>query len=299
MTRLISLKTPAAMGAICMVGAGAIFALANTVVQFGTMTLNMPPTRLAFWQYALALCWALPWVLRQGGAALRTKQLGKHVFRVFLAAIGVQLWVTGLAHVPIWQAIALVMLSPFFVTIGAGLFLGEAITVQRLGTVLVGLAGGMIVLAPWSDAFGIVAFYPLGAAAFWAASSLVTKSMTRSESAETLTLYLLLLLTPINAGLAFGDGLWLESGAAMLVAVSAGALTVLAQFVLVKGYSLADAAFLQPFDHVKLVVNVALGIAVFGFVPPGSLWVGAALIVAASLMLLNAEGGRAFRVARP
>lgn len=272
-----------------MVTAGAAFALVNTVAQHGTMNLGIPPARLAFWQYLIALFCALPWVIRQGMPAITTQNFPMHAVRVALSAAGVQLWVMGLAHVPIWQAIALIMLSPFFVTIGASLILGETATPERWLAVAIGFVGGMIILSPWSDDFNQYALLPVGAAALWAGVSLMTKHLSRTESPETLTLYLLLLLTPINAIVALGDGLALETGISMTLLVVAGLLTGLAQFLIAKAYATADATYLQPFDHVKLPLNVALGIAAFGFVPPGSMWLGSLLIVGASLFLLHRE----------
>ncbi|NRB02576.1 MAG: DMT family transporter, partial [Rhodobacteraceae bacterium] len=219
--------------------------------------------------------------------------LGQHILRVALAAGGVQFWVAGLAHVPIWQAIALIMLSPFFVTIGAWLILRERVSAQRWYAVSVGFGGGMVILAPWSDEFAVYALLPVGAAAFWAASSLLTKRMTKTESAETLTVYLLLLLTPLNAGLALGDGFSLNVASAGWLIVTIGLLTALAQYALVSSYRIADASFLQPFDHVKLPFNVALGAVVFGFIPPGTMWLGSVMIVGGSLYLVWTEQKKA------
>lgn len=291
MTRSNPLSTisPAVAGAALMVGAGALFAVVNTLVQYGGMSLGIASTRLAFWQYAIAFLFALPWVMRRGLSAFRTSAGTLHVIRVLLAVGGVQLWVAGLAHVPIWQAIALIMLSPFFVTLGAVAFLRESATPLRLLAVSIGFVGGMIVLAPWSDAFTTYALYPVGAAALWAFSSLLTKRMTVTESADTLTIYLLLLLTPLNAVLAWGDGLAVDLDTAGALLVGAGLLTALAQWFLARAYTVADATYLQPFDHVKLPFNVILGFAVFGFAPPGSMWLGSLLIVGASFALLHQE----------
>lgn len=287
--------SPAVAGAGLMIAAGAVFAGVNTLVQYGGMSLGIASTRLAFWQYAIAFLFALPWVLRNGLAPFRTSVGTLHVVRVLLAVGGVQLWVAGLAHVPIWQAIALIMLSPFFVTLGAAVFLNETATPQRLAAVLVGFVGGMIVLAPWSDAFSTFALYPVGAAALWAFSSLLTKRMTSTESADTLTVYLLMLLTPLNAMLAWGEGIGIDVGGAGLLLVAVGFLTALAQWFLARAYTVADATYLQPFDHVKLPFNVILGVVVFGFAPPGSMWVGSLLIVGASFALLHSESRAASR----
>jgi len=127
---------------------------------------------------------------------------------------------------------------------------------------------------------------------FWAAHSLITKHLTVTEQAGTLTIWLLLLLTPINAALALGAGpdagFSLPSGALWAV-VAAGLLTAVAQHLLVRAYMQADAAFLQPFDHLKLPLNVLLGYLAFGFLPAGSMWLGSAVIVGASFYLLRDE----------
>jgi drug/metabolite transporter (DMT)-like permease len=282
-------QNPALRGASLIVLSGALFALVNILVQHLAMVGGLEPSLVAFWQYMFALLFALPWLFSMGWTALRTDVLLQHVLRVGLAAIGVQLWAHGLAYVPIWQAIALVMLSPFFVTLGAGIFLSERVTAARWGTVSIGFIGGMLILAPWSEAFDYFLLFPVGAAIFWAGSSVLTKRMSRSQAPETLTAYLLLLLTPINAALAAGDGLFLGFGETGLLLGIVGVLTAAAQFALVSAYRMADASFLQPFDHVKLPFNVVLGLAVFGYVPPGTMWLGSLLIVGASLYLVWSE----------
>jgi len=282
-------ESTAWLGATYMIVAGLIFAIINITVQSLTMSVGQTPTTVAFWQYFIAMLFSLPWLLSRVRTALKTNRLAMHVLRVILAAAGVQLWVLGLSSVPIWQAIALLMTSPFFVTIGAGLLLGERITPDRWLAVSVGFAGGMLTLAPWSDAFTTGALFPLAAAFLWAMSSLVTKHLTQTEAPESLTLYLLILLTPINALLAAKSGFALTSGTAIWLVLFAGILTAAAQFALVKAYAVADAAYLQPFDHLKLPFNVFLGWIVFGFLPEGSTWLGTALILGASVFLLNRE----------
>ena len=286
----IYLHNPALAGAAYMVLAGAAFALVNVGLQAVTMRFGMLPTSAAFWQYFIAMLCGLPWIVRTGFGVLKTANAGAHVMRVALAAIGVQFWVAGLASVPIWQAIALIMTSPFFVTLGAGLLLGERVGAARWMATLIGFAGGMIILAPWSDAFTSATLLPVVAAVFWAATSLMTKKLTETESSQTITLYMLLLLTPINAGLATTAGGFAIPGmAAAALIIGAGVMTMAAQFFIVRAYASADAAYVQPFDHLKLPLNVLAGWIVFGFVPTGNLWFGSLLIVSASIYIAHRE----------
>lgn len=274
------------LGAACLIGAGLAFALVNSATQYATMILGASSTAIAFWQYSIALLLFAPWLWRRRHA-LRDGLTPGQFLRVAAGAIGVQLWVAGLAHVPIWQAIALIMLSPVFVTLGAALILREPVGPGRWAALLLGGAGGAIILAPWSDAFTPYALLPVAAALFWAIASLLTKSLAASQSAESLTAYLLLLLLPVNALAGLGGGLDLSGGSLIALALGSGALVALAQWLVAAAYARADAAFLQPFDHVKLIFNVGLGLALFGFAPPGSLWLGAGLILAALTLLQN------------
>lgn len=281
------------LGALAMVGAGICFALVNGALQASTMQLGVPSTSAAFWQYGLGLVAALPFVLRRGFSALKTHQLGWHLLRGLLAVIGIQMWVAGLARVEIWQAIALVMTSPFFVIIGAKLFFGERVGLVRWLATLAGFSGGMVILAPWSAGFHWGAALPLGAAAFWAGTSLVTKKLTETEQADTITVYLLLLLTPVNALLAFGEGgIALAAGPVLWLLIGAGVLTGIANFLLTLAYQTADAAFVQPFDHLKLPFNIAVGFLAFGFAPSGAFWPGALVIAGASLFVMVDEQRR-------
>lgn len=283
------LNTNAALsGAVLMIIAGLIFAIINTLLQSLTMQFGQASSSVVFWQYLIALLFSLPWILRRFNEA-KTSNLMLHLLRVFLAAVGVQLWVVGLSYVPIWQAIALIMTSPFFVTIGAYFVLQEKVGIERWLAVGFGFLGGMIILSPWADDFGLHTLYPLAASFFWALSSITTKHLARVEKPQTLTFYLLVLLTPINAVLAFETGYVISQPIAIWMVIIAGILTALAQYALAKAYTVADAAYLQPFDHLKLPMNVLLGWLVFGFLPVGSMWLGSLIIVGASSYLLSAE----------
>lgn len=277
------------LGAGFMLAAGIGFAAVNVATQYAGMVAGISPATTAFFQYFIALVFALPWIMRTGLGALATRRPFLHVIRVALSAIGVQLWVWALAVVPIWQGIALLMTSPFFVVAGAVLFLGERVTLSRVGATLMGFAGAVIILQPWSAGFSWYALLPIGAAALWAGATLLTKYFTRDEKPASITIYLLLLLTPINAAFFFAGGAALPDAAGWLVLIGLGLATAFAQYLLTRAYAVADATYLQPFDDLKLPLNILLGWLVFATAPDITFWPGAALIVAASLLIMRQE----------
>jgi len=277
-------------GAFWMVAAGLAFAGVNTLEQIVTTRAGLSAPTAAFFQYFFAFLVILPWAGRQGVAALRTRHPWLQAIRVVFAALGVQAWVAGLAHaVPIGAAVALVMTSPFFVTLGARLVLGERVTAARWVAVTVGFAGAVIILDPCSGLFTPASLLPLAASLLWAAASLCQKRLLADESPETNTAWLLFLLAPVNLLLALPSGIGFPVGPALPMIVAVGVFTALAQGFLALAYSRADAAYVQPFDHIKLPLNIVASWLVFGWLPPGTLWIGAMLIVGASLFLMVRE----------
>ncbi|HGF7364706.1 TPA: DMT family transporter [Vibrio cholerae] len=264
-----------------MLIAGLSFAIVNSVAQYASIQFGLPSTTVALVQYAIAFVVILPYLKTLGiHQSLRTQQFGWHLLRVFLAVIGIQLWLWALAYpVPIWQGIALLMTSPLFATIGSGLWLREKVGMARWLATLTGFIGAMIILEPWADDFNLASLLPVGAAFFWASYSLMVKKLSSHDSPSTMVVYLLLLITPFNVLLALPDWQMPNGQTVWLLLFGAGVMTALAQWSIAKAYAVADASFVQPFDHAKLPLNVLAGWLVFGWVPPGRLWLGAAIIV--------------------
>lgn len=277
-------------GAFYMVLAGICFAIANAITFIITAQLQFSAQADTFWQYAIALVFSLPFVLRHGLSGLKTNHPWLHVIRVVLSALGVQAFVMSIAQgTPIWQVIALVMTAPIFVLIGAKLFLGENVTSERWIAAAVGFAGAMVVSELWVGAFTAAKLLPIAAALLWGAASLMTKYLTRTESAPTITLWLLLLLTPINAGLSIQAGFQIPTGQIWVYLFAGGVIMMAAQYLLTWSYEAADATFVQPFDDLKLISNIVIYGLLFQYWPEGNIWLGVAMIVGASAYLLIAS----------
>lgn len=280
-----------ALGALWMICAAVSFAIVNVLTQYLSVAGHLASTTVGLLQYSLALLFTMPWLLTLGiKKSLYTQQPKLHLLRVLFAVVGLQLWLWALAHpIPIWQAISLLMLSPIFSTIGSAIFLNEEVSAARFFATILGFIGGTLILEPWSDDFYLATLLPVGAAFFWSCSSMMVKKLSATEKTTTLIVYLFVLTTPFNIFIAasnwempLGVNIWL------LLAL-AGLFTSLAQYALIRAYTVADASFVQPFDNVKLPLNVLASFLVFGTVPPGRLWLGAALIITSVLFVTHRE----------
>ena len=279
-------------GAIYMVLAGIAFAVINALSFQITAILKFKSQSDLFWQYGIALVFSVPFLLKQGLGSLKTTKPALHVIRVVLSVLGLQAFNMAFAHgEPTWKVVALVMTSPFFVMLGAKFFLGETVGPNRWLAALVAFIGGMIVLQTWSTAFSAYSLLPIVAAFFWGAVSLMTKYFTAEESPVSLTVWLLLLLTPINFAFSAAAGFEWPTMPILELLVAGGILVLFAQWCLTKSYEAADAAFVQPFDDLKLISNVLVFGLGFMYWPEGQIWLGLGLILAASTFLLWSERG--------
>ncbi len=298
MNQISQTSNRAYLGAFYMVLAGVTFAIINAITykvtapaDWGGLGFNAKAD--VFWQYAIALCFSLPFLWRAGSLSFKTKQPIPHIIRVVLSSAGLIAFTTAIqSGVPVWQVVALTMTAPFFVLIGAKFFLKENVTVNRWIASAIGFVGALIVTNPFSEQFNLYWLLPILAAILWGAASLLTKYLSREETPETLTTWLLLLLTPINLLFSLQAGFEVPSSNVLMFLIAGGFLVFIAQLLLSKSYATADANFVQPFDDLKLISNVLVYGLIFGYWPTGYIWIGLALIMAASIFLITQENKR-------
>lgn len=315
MNQVSSSTNAAATGAAFMLVAAVAFAGTNvlqsvlpTPVEYGGF--GMASTGMAFWQYLIAGVLSLPLIFRIGLDKLRTSHPLAHEIRAFVSALGVHVFVYGFASgVPIWQMVTLLATGPLFIILGSTLFLGERASSARIGAALVGFAGAIIISGVGTEGLGWSTLVPIVAAALWATTDVLTKYLAlKGESPETLTVSLLVLMTPnhllilvavtsfgwlapslLPAGVATGFPFALPSGDGLWLLALLGALTGAAQYLMAYAYKAADATYLQPFGDSKVPLSGLLGWVLLGQVPSVWFWPGAALIVAASAFIYWVE----------
>jgi len=300
------------VAALAFAGTNLLQSLLPTPVEYGGF--GMSSTGMAFWQYVIAAILSLPLIRRIGVQNLRTSHPLAHEVRAFVSALGVHVFVYGFATgVPIWQMVTLLATGPLFIVLGSTLFLGERASSARIAAALVGFVGAIIVSGVGAEGLSWSTLIPVSAALLWATTDVLTKYLSRKgESPETLTVSLLVLVTPnhllillavwaigLVAPGALPSGLTenvfaLPGGTALWLLVLLGALTAAAQYLLAYAYKVADATYLQPFGDLKVPLSGLVGWIVLNQVPSIWFWPGATLIIAASAFIFWVESrGRA------
>src|SRR6516225_8108348 len=141
---------------------------------------------------------------------------------------------------------------------------------------------------PGAGAFQVGALFALANAILYGSVTAGVRGMTTTESAQTLTLYQLALLTGFFA-------LLLPLGWTSPTPVDAawivfnGASNAVGQYWWTRALHLAPASAVAPFNYLSLIWASILGFAIWGDVPTVSLVIGSAVVVASGLFLFWRE----------
>ena len=280
-------------GIAWMLVTGLLFVGVTGVVRH--LGSDMSPMQAAFIRYVFGVVLMAPVFLRLGGRArlfsgesLLPRRLGLHAVRGLVHGVGVMLWFYAMAHIPIAEVISLGFTAPIFTTIGAALFLGERLRAHRVGAVLVGFGGAMIILRPGFEAISTGALAQLAAAPLFATSFLITKKLTETESSASivahLTIFVTLALLPA-ALMNWRAPSWEELGWLCATAVFA----TLGHLALTQALRATEITVTQPFSFLQLVWATLLGFYVFDERPEIWIWIGGAVIVASASYIARRE----------
>ena len=265
---------------------GLLFVAVTGIVRhLGT---DMSPVQAAFIRYAMGVVIMAPIILRVRWTRIASGRVGMFLTRGLVHGAGVMLWFYAMAHIPIAEVTALGFTAPIFTTIGATLFLGEKVRARRIGAVLMGFAGALIILRPGIAVIDPGAIAQLVAAPLFAASFILAKKLTETDPTRvivgglTIIVTLVLLVpallvwrtpTPVELG-------WLFATASF---ATAGHLT------LTQAFRAAEITATQPVAFLQLVWATLLGYYAFGETPDMFTWIGAAVIVASATYIAHRE----------
>ncbi len=243
---------------------------------------------IVFFRNLLALCWMMPWLMKAGLSSMKTKRIGLYGIRACISVVGMSTGFWAVTLIPISEATALSFLSPIFATIGAALFLGEDVRLRRWSAVFIGFAGAMIVLRPGVEIIQFGSILALINCVAMAANKLVLKSLTRTEKAETIITYMVLLLTPLTLVPALFVWQWPSWEMLGWMVALAGCGTM-GHWCMTKAFGYADLTVVMPFDFTRLPLSALLAFLLFAEIPTIWTWIGGAVIFASTFYIARRE----------
>jgi len=219
---------------------------------------------------------------------LKTRQFAIHFIRSTLNFVGMVMWFWALGIVELAKGIAIHFTMPLFITLFAMMFLGEKVGPRRLGAMLVGFAGIMIILRPGMIEIGLPELAILSSAALYGGAVILLKVVVREETPLAVTFYTNLLI-----------GLWCLVPTFLywapvglndiLPILGLGTCGLFAPFLVAVALKKADASLIGAFDFLRLPFTAAFGFALFGEVPDEFVWAGAGVIFISTYYIARRE----------
>jgi len=212
-----------------------------------------------------------------------------HSSRLIGAFIALSCGIWAVAVLPLTTAITLGFAQVFFVSLLALAFLNEPVGMHRLGAVVMGFIGVVIVMRPGVE--GIVdvhALIPIVGALGAGVAVISVRKLSQTESTATLLFYQALFVG-VLAGLPL-FWLWITpdlNGTLFLLAM--GGLATAGQWVGVKALRLGEASVIGNIQYLQLIYSTILGYFVFSEVPDIYTICGAAIIVGSAIYIFHRE----------
>ncbi len=273
-------------GMAWMLLTGILFIGVTGIVRY--LGTDMNPVQAAFIRYAFGLLFVIPIFMRLSRKEIREAPLRLHILRGAVHGCGVMLWFFAMARIPIAEVTAIGYTAPIFTTIGAALFLGEKLRARRVAAVVIGFLGTMVILRPGLVEISIGAMAQLTAAPLFAASFLLAKKLTDTESPSSIIAYLSVFVT--LALLPFAVAVRRPpTGQELLLLFATAVLATLGHYTLTRAFRSAEITVTQPVSFLQLVWASLLGLYAFGEEPDVWTWVGAAIIVGSATYIAHRE----------
>jgi drug/metabolite transporter (DMT)-like permease len=278
------------LGIACKVLATLLFAFMFASIRW--LGAYLPIGEIVFFRGLLGMVVIIIVALATGGLELlMTRNIGSHAVRSIAGTISMFCYFSAYVFLPLADATAITFASPLFVVILAALMLGEKVHVYRWSAVMVGFLGVLVIVGPEANlarGAALGAGLALLGAALAALAMIYIRRMSAHEHSVTIAFYFMLTSCTLSLlTLPFG---WNVPGREQaLVLLITGCSGGVGQLFLSLSYRYSEASVLAPFDYVAMIWAVVLGYFVFDELPTTGVWVGAAIVIAAGLMILWRE----------
>jgi len=289
-------------GILAAIGAGISFSVIDTIFKF--LSGDYPLYEVVFFRSVVALAVLMTVIvpLEGGFHLLRTHQPRLHLLRCLAVLFANLCFFTGLALMPMAEAVAIAFATPLIVTTLSVVFLKEKVGPWRWGAVAMGFLGVLVIMRPGADTFQPVAILPFLGACGYATLHVLTRRAGGADSGSTLAFYPMVGFLVVSAivGVTLGDGRFSDGNSPAIdfilrawiwpapsdwwLFVGVGIAGSLGGYLAGQAYRLCEAGLVAPFEYIAMPMAVMWGVLVFNEWPDLQVWIGSGLIIASGLV---------------
>lgn len=276
---------------------------------------DYPLHQLVFCRSFVGIIFTLVILQWEGGfRELKTSTPGLHLVRGLLVVLSNMLYFAALAVMPLANAVALFFVAPLLITLFSFVFLGEKVGPFRLGAIVVGFIGVLVMMVGSFDSPQVghlpswVYALPIGAAAAYAAMQVMTRKLGVYSKASALAVYIQSTFLVVSMGfyLIAGDGRFAEGveDASLIFLLRAwvmptgndwwlflllGISSGVVGYTLSAAYKLGNAATISSYEYLAMPMAFLVGWMLFNEVLEWPVLLGSGLIAGAGILVFYRE----------
>ena len=265
-----------------------MFCLSVNDVMVKGLNLVFPVWEVIFFRAFSGMLISIALVLIFGWKTLKTTKPIRHFVRAFSAVGCVIFYFFGLKYLLLSENIAIVHSAPIFAALLAIPILGEKLGVHRIGAIIFGFIGVIVIVKPGSDIFKFVSLLPLISALYMASVYLSTRSLMNTDSSIAIIFYysLALLVTSI---IFLPDDFKIPNIVQLIPLMSLGAMGSLGHYFMSQAAKNAEVVVISPFEYSSFIFVGVMGYIFYNEVPSISIIIGGILIIIGGVYIVYRE----------
>lgn len=280
------------IGIACALGAFCMLSLMSAIAKILGETHH--PVEIAFYRNLVGTLLFLVWIF--GFSRLDILQINKNpkgiVGRSVLGTVSLAITFAAFIAMPMADVTAFLFTSSLFLPIMCYFFLSEKVGPYRIGAIIVGFAGVMIMLAPTGETMNMIGVgLAMTAAIMHASLQTILRGLGKTEKPETVTFYFVMIGTVLAAiplpFIATPPGM---SEIPLLFAI--GVVGTAGQMFLSTAFKYAEAAIVSVCNYTGIIWATLLGWMIWNDWPTTQIFVGAGVVIAANIFIIWRESIR-------
>ena len=194
----------------------------------------------------------------------RPRRMGLNLFRNSVHYGSQFMWALSLTMLPLAMVFALEFTMPAWTALLAVWFLHERMTPSRLGVVVLGLIGVLVILRPGIAGFNPAALLVLLAAFGYAITMITTKKLTMTESTFGIVFWMAVMQFPLSL-IGSDPAVFFHFEARhILPAIGVGLAGLSSHYCLSNAFRSGDATLVVPLDFMRIPLIAVVGWAFYG-----------------------------------
>jgi len=278
--------------------------MTGTLLSFSVMALSIRglASRLTIFEIltvrtfgAVLILLTLAAIKPQFRPQMAPRRMGLNLLRNSVHFASLYGWALSLTLLPLGTVFALEFTMPIWLAIIAVFILGEKLTPSRIGGIVFGFLGVLVILRPGFTAFQPALLLPLVSAIGYAIFNALTKKLTATEPTFGIVFWMNVMQLPI--GYAGSDKLFfLKLGWDQLPAfVGLGVAGLSAHYCLTNAFRAGDATLVMPIDFLRVPLIAIVGWWFFAEALDPFVFLGGAVMMTGILWNLRDEAKKAHR----